>query len=262
MSMTTREHAVSGAGLGLLAGFLARDLDLTTLVSFWGDRLVLLLSLCPLIGGLCAVTRLRRALYAATATLGVVWVMVAFGPVSRMLMSGLVRSDTLRPADAVLVLGSRMQTDGDPTSPQLSRLLRGLEVVKDGLAPRLLITELAPPFGPQRPFAEALLARFAPNIELVVLGTTVNTHDEAILAAGYLKERGLRRIIVATSPAHTFRAAALLEAQGLEVMATPARETLFDMESFDRSEERLRAFGPAIHEQLGILVYRQRGWIR
>lgn len=260
--MTPREHAVSGAVLGLLAGFLARDLDLTTLVSFWGDRLALLVVLGPLIGGLCAVTRLRRPFYAATVTLGLLWIMVAYGPLSGMVLSGLVRSDTLRPADAVLVLGTRMQTDGDPTSAQLSRLLRGLEVAKDGLAPRLFITELPPPFAPQRPFAEALLARFAPNTELVVLGTTVNTHDEAILAAAYLKERGLRRIIVATSPTHTFRAAALLEAQGLEVTATPAGETAFDLENLDRAEERLHAFGPAIHERVGILVYRQRGWIR
>lgn len=259
--MTTREQAAFGTALGLAGGGLVRDLDLTTLVSFWGDRLVLL-PLGAIIGALCAVTRLRKALYAVTAGLALLWIAVAYGPLSRMVLSGLVRSDTLRPADAVLVLGTRMQTDGDPTSAQMSRLLRGLELVKDGLAPRLIITELPPRYASQRPFVEALLARFKPDVEIVDLGPTFNTHDEAVMTAEYLKKRGLRRIIVTSSPTQTFRGAALLEAQGLEVMATPARETRFDLENLDRPEERLMSFGSAIHERLGILVYRQRGWIR
>ncbi len=259
--MTTREQAAFGAALGLAAGALIRDLDLTSLVSFWGDRLILL-PLSAALGALCGATRLRKALYVAFAALALLWIAVAYGPVSRMLLSGLVRSDALRPADAVLVLGTRMQADGDPTSAQLSRLLRGLEIVEDGLAPRLIITELPPPYAAQRPFVESLLARFKPEVEMVDLGPTFNTHDEAVMTAEYLKKRGLKRIIVTTSPTHTYRGAALLEAQGLEVMSAPARETRFDLETLDRPEERLQAFGAIIHEHLGILVYRRRGWIR
>ncbi len=258
--MTTREQAAFGAALGLAAGALARDLDLTSLVSFWGDRLILL-PLGATFGALCAATRLRKAFYVVFAGLVLLWILVAYGPLSRVLLAGLVRSDALRPADAVLVLGTRMQADGDPTAAQLSRLLRGLELVKDGLAPRLMITELPPPWASQRPFAEALLARFQPAVEIVDLGPTLNTRDEAVMAAEYLKKRGLRRIIVTSSPTHTYRGAALLEAQGLEVMATPARETRFDLETLDRPEERLMSFGAIIHERLGIFVYRRRGWI-
>ncbi|MEO8501500.1 MAG: YdcF family protein, partial [Vicinamibacteria bacterium] len=249
--MNRREQTMSGAMVGLLGALLARDLDLTSLVSFWGDRHVLL-PIGAIVGALCAPTRLRKPFYAANAGLALLWIVVAYGPVSRMLASGLVRSDALRPADAVLVLGTRMQTDGDPTTAQMSRLFRGLELVKDGLAPRLMITELPPPYARQRPFAESMLARFKPEVELVDLGVTFNTHDEAMAAAAYLKTRGLRRIIVTTSPTHAFRGAALLEAQGLEVMAAPARETRFDLETLDRADERLLAFGAEIHERLGI----------
>jgi len=240
---------------------LARELDLTSLVSFWGDR-SFLLPVGALVGASCAATRLRKPFYGAAAGLALLWLLVAYGPVSGMLLHGLVRSDALRPADAVLVLGTRMQTDGDPTSAQLSRLFRGLELVKDGFAPRLMITELPPPYARQSPFVESMLARFKPEVELVDLGVTLNTHDEAIAAAAYLRKRGLNRIIVTSSPTHTFRGAALLEAQGLEVMATPSRETRFDVETLDRSDERLMSFGSSIHEHLGILVYRQRVWIR
>lgn len=259
--MTRRDQAILGGSLGLIAGLLARDLDLTTLVSFWGDRSILL-PLGAVIGALWGVSRLRKGLYAVTLALLVLWILVAYGPVSAMMRDDLVRRDPLQPADAVLVLGTRMQTDGDPTDAQMSRLFRALEVLKDGLAPRLMITELPGPFASQRPFAEDLLKRFLPGIELVDLGQTMNTHDEAVLAAAYLKRLGLSKIIVATSPTHTFRAGALLEAQGLQVMATPSRETRFDLETLDRPEERLRAFGAMIHEHLGIFVYRRRGWIR
>ncbi len=258
--MTNREQAALGASLGLVAGLLARDLDLTSLVSFWGDR-SFLLPMGAILGALCRGRRLRKGLYAVTGLLALLWLLVAYGPLSRLLVTGLVRSDPLRPADAVLVLATRMQSDGDPTAAQLSRLLHGLELVKDGLAPRLIITELPPPAASQRPFAEVLLQRFAPEVELVDLGPVFNTRDEAVMTAEYMKKHGLKRAIVTSSPTHTFRAAAVLEAQGLEVMASPAVETQFDLETLDRPEERLMSFGAMIHEHLGIFVYRRRGWI-
>ena len=259
--MTRREEAAVGAAFGAAVGLLARDLDLASLVSFWGDRLFFV-PVGALLGMVCMRTRLRKALYATAASLLMLWLAISYGPVSRLLLTGLVRSDALRPADAVLVLATRMQTDGDPSSTQLSRLYRALELVKDGLAPRLIITESPPPFPAQQPFAQAMLKRFAPDIELVILGPVLNTHDEAVRAAEFMRARGLKRIIVTSSPTHTFRGAALLEAQGLEVMATPARETQFDVENLDHPQDRLSSFGSIIHERLGILVYRQRGWIR
>jgi uncharacterized SAM-binding protein YcdF (DUF218 family) len=259
--VTRREQAALGAALGLMSGLLCRDLDLTSLVSFWGDR-GFLLPLGAIIGAVCATTRLRTPLYVVSAGLALMWIAVTYGPVSRLLATGLVRSDALRPSDAVLVLSSRMQADGDPTSVQLARLYRGLELVKDGHAPRLMISEVPPPYAQQAPFAKAMLARFAPEVELVVLSPVRNTHDEALLAADYLKARGLKRIIVTSSPTHTFRGAAVLEALDLDVMASPARETRFDLETLDQPEERLASFGSIIHERLGIVVYRRRGWMR
>ena len=258
--MSPREQALLGAMSGVVAALFVRDLDLTTLVSFWGDR-TLLLPLGAIVGAMCGRTRFRPALHTATVLLALLWIAVAYTPVSRTLAEGLARRDPLAQADAVLVLSSRMQTDGDPTSAQLSRVLRGVELVKDGFAPRLMVSELPPPFAPQRPFIEAMLTRFEPGVELVVFQSVRSTRDEAIAAADYMKARGLGRIIVTSSPTHMLRAAALLEKLGLTTMAAPATETTFDLETLDRPEERVRAFGPIIHERLGLIVYRRRGWI-
>ncbi len=259
--MTTRERGVLGACVGVIAGFLVRDLDLPTLMSFWGDR-VFLLPAGALVGAACGATRLRRPFYAATLVLAGLWLAVAYTPLSGWLLTGLVRSDALRPADAILVLSSRVQTDGDPSATQLARLFRGLELMEDGLAPRLIITEMASPYPQQAPFVRSMLNRFRPEAELVILGPVRNTRDESVACIQYLKQHGLKSLIVTSSPTHTRRAAALFEAQGLNVMATPAVETQFDLQVLDRPNERLAAFGSIMHERLGLLVYRWRGWIR
>ena len=259
--MTKREQTALGVSVGLLAGLLIRDLDLTTLVSFWGDRLIVVL-IGALVGAVLGRTQFRSVLYAMTLALLTLWTVVAYTPLSAALIKGLTRADALTASDAILVLGSRMQKDGDPSSTQLARLFRGLELAKDGLAPILLITELPPPFAMQRPFAQTMLTRFTPGIELVDLGQTANTHDEALRTADFMRARGLKRVIVVTSPTHTFRGAAVLEAQGLDVLAAPCRETQTDLENLDLAEDRLMAFGNAIHEHAGIFVYRRRGWIR
>ena len=51
--MTPREQRGLGAAIGLVGGLLARDLDLTTLVSFWGDR-GFLLPLGAIVGAVCS----------------------------------------------------------------------------------------------------------------------------------------------------------------------------------------------------------------
>jgi hypothetical protein len=38
-------------------------------------------------------------------------------------------------------------------------------------------------------------------------------------------------------------------------------ETRFDLETLDRADDRLIAFGSLIHERVGLWVYRRRGWI-
>jgi uncharacterized SAM-binding protein YcdF (DUF218 family) len=65
-----------------------------------------------------------------------------------------------------------------------------------------------------------------------------------------------------TSPTHSRRAALALEREGVDVVSSPCRETRFDLETLDRPGERLMAFGSLIHERLGLLYYRWRGWVR
>jgi uncharacterized SAM-binding protein YcdF (DUF218 family) len=254
-------RAGAGFAAGALCGFFVRELDLSSLVSFWGDRAFFVPAGAAL-GALVALTPLRAVLAVAAGGLSLVWLAVAYTPLSGRLAERLVRREAPRAADAVFVFGSRLQLDGEPTPESMSRLLRGLELIGQGFAPRLVITELHPPVPPQEPLAREWMRTLGVEAELLALGPVRNTRDEALLMAGLCRERGLRRVLAVTSPTHSRRAAATLEKEGLEVVSVPAIEVQVDIETLDRPSERLRLFGAVLHESVGYVVYRRRGWVR
>ena len=252
----------TGLCVGALSGLLAIDLDLPALVSLpvrphsprapWRRRPA------PSSGSRACAGWLppRVAVLAAT------WLIVAFTPLVSRMADGLVRRDPVRDADAVFVFGSRLQADGEPTADAMSRLLKGLELVAEGHAARLVVSELYPPSKAYAPLARAWAKEFAPGTEVLAVGPVATTRDEAVLLARLLRERGLRRVLAVTSPVHTRRAAATLEREGLEAISVPAVETRYDLETLDFPTDRRRAFGSVVHERVGLLVYARRGWLR
>ena len=249
-----------GLAAGALAGLIVVDLGLPSLVSFFGDR-TYLVPLAAALNALLWLTPLRRIAGAAVGVLALLWLAVAFTPVTSWLAEGLVRRDPVEAADVVFVFASRVQEDGDPTTDAMSRLLKGVELVAEGRAPRLLVSELAPPAGAYAPLARAWVAEFAPRAEVVTVGRVRNTRDEAMAVAKLCRERGWRRVLAVTSPTHTRRAAAALEKEGLVVVASPSVETRFDLERLHWPGERREAFAAIAHERIGLVVYRRRGWI-
>jgi uncharacterized SAM-binding protein YcdF (DUF218 family) len=251
-----------GVGLtaGALAGLIVADLNLTSLVSYFGDRTYLVPPAAALFA-LLWLTPLRRLAGVVVALLALLWLAVSFTPMTSWLAEGLVRRDPVEAADAVFVFASRVQEDGDPTTDAMSRLLKGVELVAAGRAPRLLVSEVAPPSGPYAPLARAWLDAFARSGEVVSVGRIVNTHEEAVAVAKMCRERGWRRVLAVSSPTHTRRAAAALEKEGLVVFAVPSVETRFDLERLNWPGDRREAFAAIAHERLGLVVYRRRGWI-
>ncbi len=250
----------TGLAVGAVAGFVVVDLNLPSLVSFFGDRSYVLLSIAAT-GAVLWLTPLRRLVVAGTLLLGALWLAVCFTPLTPRLAEGLVRRDAIANADAVFVFASRIQEDGDPTTDAMSRLLKGIELMAEGRAPWLVVSEVPPPAGPYAPLARAWLAVFARRGEVLDIGMILNTHEEAVALARLGRERGFRRVLAVTSPTHTRRAAAALEKEGLVAISVPAVETNFDLESLRWPGDRRRAFSAIAHERLGLVVYRRRGWI-
>jgi uncharacterized SAM-binding protein YcdF (DUF218 family) len=255
-----RRRAWTGLVAGAMAGFIVLDLDLASLVSFWGDRTILVPA-AAFVGAALWPTPLRRLAMIGVALLGALWLVVAFTPLTARMTEGLVRQDPLQAGDAVFVFASSIQVDDDPSPDAMSRLLRGLELVGEGRSRYLVVSELPRPQGRYTPLAEAWVERFAPSAEVLAVGPVYNTHDEAVAVARLFRERGWKRVLAVTSPTHTRRASAALEFQGLDVVAIPSVETGFDLEGLERLGDRREAFSHLAHEWVGLFVYRRRGWI-
>jgi len=263
--MTTRvgstwSRAGTGLAVGALAGALAKDLDLLSLASYWNDRAPFVLG-AALAGALLWNTRLRWLVGLGAASLLALWTVVAYTSLCPWLAKDLVRRDAPQPADAVFVHGSRVQLDGDLTDEAVSRLLHGLELLQQGKAPRLILSELPPPFPSHTDSARRLMKELAMEQEILSVGETSNTHAEAVAVAALYRERGWNRLLVVTAPLHSRRACASLEHEGVTVVCSPSVERSFDLETLDEPDGRLRAFGSIMHEKVGIWVYGRRGWL-
>jgi uncharacterized SAM-binding protein YcdF (DUF218 family) len=255
-----RGRIVIGLTVGALGGLLAHELDLRTLLSFWHDDL-LLVPLGAAAGALLWPTRARAVVAAIVCALSAVWLAVAFSPACAYLARGLVRREAPRTADAVFVLSSNMQPDGDPTPAALARLVHGLELIGEGHSEVLVLSEIRSDGDAYATLARTLLAHLKLHAEVVVIGPVVNTHDEAVDMARLAQERGWKRILLVTSPIHTRRASATFERAGLEVVSSPCAETRYDLEGLHHPSDRLTAFGHLAHERVGLWIYRWRGWI-
>jgi uncharacterized SAM-binding protein YcdF (DUF218 family) len=255
------QRVALGAGLGAGAGLLFLDLGLQRALPYHGERAWLVLA-----GGVFGMvvwpTRLRGLLAGGLVFMGLLWLAVTMTPLSRALCEGLVRRDppSPEPADAVFVMASGVQTDGELGSIGLARLERGLSELRAGHAPRLLLANID-----NRPSHREAVARIITElrleVELVEVGSAATTRDEALLAARLFREKGWKRVVLVTSPLHSRRAAAVFEKVGLEVVSSPASETGFDLETLIGADNRLEAFGNALHERVGSLVYGWRGWL-
>jgi uncharacterized SAM-binding protein YcdF (DUF218 family) len=151
--------------------------------------------------------------------------------------------------------------DGELTDEAVSRLLHGLELLQQGHAPRLILSELPPPYPSHSEAARQLMAALAMEQRVLSVGETRNTRSEALAVAALYRERGWKRLLVVTGPLHSRRACASLEHEGIAVICSPSVERSFDLEMLDQPDDRLRSFGAIVHERVGIWVYARRGWL-
>jgi uncharacterized SAM-binding protein YcdF (DUF218 family) len=149
---------------------------------------------------------------------------VAFTPLSNVLNRGLRVDARLEPADAIVVLASDVAPDGTLSNQSLRRALHGVALYRRGLAPLLLFSGIRPSGGPSEALARADLARSLgiPPEAVLTAEEIRTTRDEALSVAARLRPRGARRILLVSDSQHLVRAARLFERAGFEVLAAPA----------------------------------------
>ena len=237
--------------------------------------LSLLLCLLALVFGWLRWERTR----AAILLLGCGWLyLCATAPFANFLTGLLERGyvsramSVVEKADAIVLLGgatrgdTHMGTVAD-LNQRADRLVHAVALYKANKAPVVLVSGGSATGG--RPEAQQikdlLIIMGVPTDRILLENASRNTRENAQFSARLLKSRDLHRILLVTSAYHMRRSQALFEAEGLAVTPAPT-----DYQRLVAAEVippwlptvgRLYQSTDALHELVGFLVYRWRGWL-
>jgi uncharacterized SAM-binding protein YcdF (DUF218 family) len=179
-------------------------------------------------------------------------------------------------AQAIVVLGGTIHMPSgihhlSRLTDSSDRLLVALRLYRSGKAVLILCSggnnQLAGQTGktPEATWMARLLEEWnIPPTAIQIEGRSINTHENAIRSYQALAPQGIRRILLVTSAMHMPRAAGAFRKAGFEVVAVPADFHAGWDESYVSAlwlADNLRDSYTALHEWLGIAIYRLRGWI-
>jgi uncharacterized SAM-binding protein YcdF (DUF218 family) len=176
----------------------------------------------------------------------------AFTPLANNLNAWMAGSPILEPSDAIVVLGrGGADTDGVLTNRSLRRVLRGVDLYGDGLAPLLVLSGSA-----EEIRARAALVRGfgVPAAAIVSGGPAYTSMEEAEQVRRLLLPLGKRRILLVADPIDLPRGRALMERAGFIVFPAPTAAS-----GPSQPESRLRLGCDIIIELSAWAYYRLSG---
>ncbi len=251
-------------------------------LDFLGPLVLLWLGLIALT---LALWRRRHLRFAAAAGAAVGWITLLCGtPFPVWLVETLERpyagvKPAAQPAaDVIVLLGGGV----DPAVHEVGnlhltiagdRVVMALELARLAKAPVLCVSGGHAKFGRYRWIeadlvARAIVDRGLTAAEVVSFGGCTDTHDEAMRLRQLAVTRGWRRVLLVTSAVHMRRAAATFRTEGFEVIPAPCNFLTALSEEAKPPIAGLPTpygftlFSAWLHEQIGWLEYRRRGWIK
>jgi uncharacterized SAM-binding protein YcdF (DUF218 family) len=148
--------------------------------------------------------------------------LIAWGAIARQLAP--TSNTSLTRFDAIIVLGSPADGDGNPTPTQLARVTEAVHEYERGVATRLILTggASANSFVEARVMARTAHAQGIPKSAIIVEPEARNTIQNACFAVRIMKAHGWRSAEVVSSPYHLPRAGLILSRLPLEWRAHAA----------------------------------------
>lgn len=169
-------------------------------------------------------------------------------------------------ADVIVVLGGGypMHTYHDPSAEAKpmgdTRVGFGLELYRAKRAPRVLLTGGD---GSATGMARQLAEHGVPLDVIQLERRSLTTHEDATYSAELLHKKHHDRILLVTSVWAMRRASACFRKQGIEVIPAPSLESNqkhLVSYSWWPQHSALQQSGRYLHEYIGFLVYKVRGW--
>jgi uncharacterized SAM-binding protein YcdF (DUF218 family) len=189
----------------------------------------------------------------------------------------LADTNRLAEADVVVTLGggyylSENDILGFSLSAGGSRVLTAVELVRRGKAKALVLGGSVPLTGKPGVVVTALVQEWVrawglTTVAVTNLGLCANTHDEALRFKEMCARQGWHKVILVTSALHMPRSVAVFAAQGIAVVPVACDFQAYgvppvrgDFSPFPR-QDRFHILSLYLHEKIGWLVYRARGWL-
>jgi uncharacterized SAM-binding protein YcdF (DUF218 family) len=166
----------------------------------------------------------------------------------------------LAPADAIVVLGGGFGPEGRLDAPSWRRLVHGILLYRQELAPLLVLSGGTPRVGPSEPEVRARLAREigVPPAAILPVGGANTTREEALRVGSELRPRGVRSILLVSGPLHLVRARPVFERAGFAVRPAPVEDVSLRPQ---KPGERLALTRILAQEIVGWLYYRLAGYL-
>jgi uncharacterized SAM-binding protein YcdF (DUF218 family) len=152
-----------------------------------------------------------------------VFATAAFTPLANCLNGWMAGVPRLEPSDAIVVLGrGGVDTDGVLANRSLRRVLRGVDLYRDGLGPLLVFSGSADETRARSGLARGL---GVPGAAILSPAPARTTREEAEELRKLLFPLGRRSILLVADPIDMPRARALMERAGFMVRPAPTAAT-------------------------------------
>ncbi|MDP1827118.1 MAG: YdcF family protein [Archangium sp.] len=131
--------------------------------------------------------------------------------------------DTATPAAALVVLGARVNPDGEPSTTLRARVEHAATLYRRGLAPKLIFSGGVGDFGDSEAAVSRRLAVSlgVPEADCLLEEASHSTAQNAAFTTALLRAQSLHTIIVVTDPYHLPRALRLFEREGVKASGSP-----------------------------------------
>lgn len=187
---------------------------------------------------------------------------VYFTPVSGWMAEGLRVPPLEQKADVIVVLGGGVHRNGVLTSYALERTVHGITLYHRRMADRIVFAGGNPmryTVGPESKSMGKLAADLnVPAGAVFTEEESKTTHENATLVKKLLGDSFNGKILLVTSQTHMKRAAGAFRVEGMEVYPAPTPWK----EQYLMNWDRLKLFNACVHEYLGIVWYRYKGWYK
>ncbi len=191
----------------------------------------------------------------------VITLAIAYTPLTGYMVKSLGVKEEIRQADVIVVLGGGIDEGRYLKLESCHRLLRGAQLYFEGRAKKILFSGGDPrKVGAAEATVMAQEARRLniPAGDMITEKLSQRTHEQAEEIKKISETRRWESILLVTSFSHMKRSVMVFEHAGLKVYPAPADP----YEKYTRDPlQRLRLFKMLLHEYVGIIYYRVKGWI-